>query len=102
MKHINTKHQKEFIQCVKCKEDFDSKNDLNNHMKEKHSTPKSVYSNHDSSGKEDKTKLETSESNDSDSESDTLEPYSCMECGNKYDEWEDFREHLIKVHKFPM
>ena len=49
---------------------------MNNHVKAKHR----------SSVREDKTKLETSESNDSDSESDTLEPYSCMECGNKYDE----------------
>ena len=71
-------------------------------MKEKPSTPKSVYNNNDSSVKEDKTKLETSESNDSGSESNTLEPYSCMECGNKYDEWGDFRDHLVKFHNFPM
>ena len=75
-----------------CKEYFDSKNDLNNHMKAKHI----------SSVREDKTQIETSESNDSDSELDTLEPYSCMKCGNKYDEWEDFRDHLTEVHEFPL
>ena len=92
IKHMNTKHHKERIQCKECKQYFDSKNDMINHVKAKHS----------SSAREDKTKLETSESNDSDSESDTLEPYICMECGNKYDEWEDFRDHLTGVHEFPI
>ena len=46
--------------------------------------------------------IETCESNESDSEFYTLDPYSCIECGKKLDEWKDFREHLMQVHKIPI
>ena len=34
------------------------------------------------------------------SDSDILEPYSYMYCGQKFDEYEDFHDHLKQVHKF--
>ena len=42
----------------------------------------------------------TAEDVEHDSDSDILDPYPCMECGQKFDEYEDFHDHLKEVHKF--
>ena len=42
----------------------------------------------------------TAENIEHDSDLDILDPYPCMECGQKFDEYEDFHDHLKEFHKF--
>ena len=44
--------------------------------------------------------MESKEDGDHDSDSDILDPYPCMECGQKFDQYDDFHDHLKEVHKF--
>ena len=44
--------------------------------------------------------VESKEDGDHDSDSDILHPYPCMECGQKFDQYDNFHDHLKEVLKF--
>ena len=97
-KHVNSKHLiKSAVQSSKCRACFDSEADLNNHMIKKHSKSKSMQSEENDNTNDDEIRAEDIEH---DSDADILEPYSCMNCGQKFDEYEDFNDHLKQVHMF--
>ena len=97
-KHVNSNHLiKSAVQCSKCRACFDSKADLKNHMIKKHSKSKSMQSEDNDNTNDDEIQAEDIEH---DSDADILEPYSCMYCGQKFDEYEDFHDHLKQVHMF--
>ena len=49
-------------------------------------------------GKSRKNNDDEGDSDDSDSDSDILDPYSCPEFGEKFDELYDFSDHFKQVH----
>ena len=89
-KHINAKHlkQEKFWQCKSC---FVSKKELQNHIKERHRK-----------GNDNKQyDAEVSEASDHEYDSDleNLEPVTCMECPEQFNDWSDLSDHLKHVHK---
>ena len=93
------------FKCTKCKNSFDSEKELNNHMSEKHTKHKSVNNDDSVPVKGNKTKQNSSKNDDhkvyseeSDSESDILEPYICPECGKECEDLEDFSDHFKHAH----
>ena len=96
-KLVNSKHSKSAVQCSKCRTCFDSEADLKNHMIKKHSKSKSMQSEDNDNTNDYEIQEEDIEH---DSGADILEPYSCMYCGQKCDEYEDFHDHLKQVHMF--
>ena len=97
-KHVNSKHIiNSAVQCSKCRACFDSEANLKNHMIKKHSKSKSMQSEDNDNTNDDEIQAEDIEHG---SDSDILEPYSYMYCGQKFDEYEDFHDHLKQVHKF--
>ena len=104
-KHIHNKHLKNAIKCTKCKNSFDSEKELKNHMSKKHTKHKSVNNDDSVPVKGNKTEQNSSKDDDhkvyseeSDSESDILEPYICPECGKECEDLEDFSDHFKHAH----
>ena len=106
-KHIHNKHLKKSIGCTKCENCFDSETDLKKHMNQEHQKlkivkiyDKKLVQENKAKGKSSKINDHEINSEDTDSDSDILEPYSCPECGETCDDLDDFSEHFKQVHNW--
>ena len=90
-KHINTKHLKKTEQCEHCKAFFGSEKELKNHMKNKHQT--------ENCRKVNNAEMSEDEDKECDSDLESLDPVSCMECPEQFNDSSDLCAHLKEVHK---